>query len=136
MNSGGQSGEAQRTDVRCPFYGFGWPAATRLLLQEPGNRCGLALDRVQRCTMEEAGRPADMKLCPLAEELAHFIRCASPVIAFATQEHPDGLRIPRGFGARWPIRDELRLPDNAVVSHVERQYRAPPETGPPKGAPW
>jgi hypothetical protein len=67
---------------------------------------------------------------------AAFIRCASPVIAFATQEHPDGLRIPRGFGARWPIRDELRLPDNAVVSHVERQYRAPPETGPPKGAPW
>ena len=94
MNSGGQSREAQRTDVRCPFYGFGWPAATRLLLQEPGNRCGLALDRVQGCTMEEAGRPADMKLCPLAEELAHFIRCASPVIAFATQEHPDGLPYP------------------------------------------
>jgi hypothetical protein len=92
MKSGRQRrGNAEQPGVRCPFYGFGWPAATRLLLQERGNRCGLALDRVQPCTMEETGSVADMQRCPMAEELAHFIRCASPVIQFATPEHPDGL---------------------------------------------
>jgi len=77
--------------VRCPFYGFTWPEATRRLLHVPGNRCGLALDRFEPCAMEEAGREVDMDECPTAERLSHFIRSAGPVIAFITPEHPEGL---------------------------------------------
>ena len=81
----------QQLGARCPFYGFGWPAASHLLLHEGGNRCGLALDRVESCAMEEAGRDVDMQACPMADKFAHFIRLASPVIAFVTPDHPEGL---------------------------------------------
>jgi hypothetical protein len=77
--------------VRCPFYGFAWPAATSRLLHVDGNRCGLALDRVEPCAMEEAGREVDMEMCPTAQKLAHFVHIAAPVIAFVLPDHPEGL---------------------------------------------
>jgi hypothetical protein len=81
----------QRPVARCPFYGFAWPAASRRLLHEGGNRCGLALDRVEPCVMEEAGLDVDMEACPTVYTFAHFIRSAGPVIAFVTPDHPEGL---------------------------------------------
>ena len=75
----------------CPFYGFSWPAASLRLKQEGGNRCGLALDRIAPCAMEEAGLDVDIRMCPMADRMEHFIRCASPVIAFVTPDHPEGL---------------------------------------------
>jgi hypothetical protein len=77
--------------ARCPFYGFAWPEASLRLLHEGGNRCGLALDRVESCAMEEAGRDVDMQACPMADRFVHFIRAAGPVIAFVTPDHPEGL---------------------------------------------
>jgi hypothetical protein len=41
--------------------------------------------------MEESGRDVDMRVCPVADKLAHFIRSAGPVIAFVTPDHPEGL---------------------------------------------
>ncbi len=76
---------------RCPFYGFAWPAASLRLQYEGGNRCGLALDRIAPCAMEEAGWNVDIRMCPMADKMVHFIRCASPVIGFVTPEHPEGL---------------------------------------------
>lgn len=81
----------QHNGARCPFYGFSWPAASIRLSHEGGNRCGLALDRVESCAMEEAGRDVNMQTCPVADRFAHFIRAASPVIAFVTPDHPEGL---------------------------------------------
>jgi|SRR5882724_5771208 len=81
----------QQRGARCPFYGFAWPAASLRLLHEGGNRCGLALDRVESCAMEEAGRDVDMQACPMADRFAHFILSAGPVIAFVTPDHPEGL---------------------------------------------
>jgi len=78
-------------NARCPFYGFAWPAASLRLMQEGGNRCGLALDRADSCAMEDAGRDINMQACPLADKLVHFIRSAEPVIAFVTPDHPEGL---------------------------------------------
>ena len=77
--------------ARCPFYGFAWPAASLRLIHEGGNRCGLALDRVESCAMEEAGRIVNMQACPVADRLDHFIRSAAPVIAFVTPDHAEGL---------------------------------------------
>jgi hypothetical protein len=77
--------------ARCPFYGFAWPAASHRLVHEGGNRCALALDRFESCAMEEAGRDVDMQACPMADRLVYFIRSASPVIAFVTPDHPEGL---------------------------------------------
>ena len=76
---------------RCPFYGFSWPAASLRLQHEGGNRCGLALDRIAPCAMEEAGWDVDIRMCLMADKMVHFIRCASPVIAFVTPDHPEGL---------------------------------------------
>jgi hypothetical protein len=81
----------QQSGPRCPFYGFEWPAASLRLQRVGGNRCGLALDRVESCGMEEAGSDVDMQACPMAERFAHFIRSAGPVIVFVTPEHPEGL---------------------------------------------
>ena len=78
-------------NARCPFYGFAWPAASLRLMQEGGNRCGLALDRADSCAMEDAGWDINMQACPLADKLVHFIRSAEPVIAFVTPDHPEGL---------------------------------------------
>jgi hypothetical protein len=82
---------ARKQGVRCPFYGFAWPAGTSRLVHVAGNRCGLALDRVESCAMEEAGREVDMEKCPTAQTLAHFVRLAAPVIAFVVPDHPEGL---------------------------------------------
>jgi len=81
----------QHQGASCPFYGFEWPAASLRLQHEGGNRCGLALDRIAPCAMEEAGWNADIRMCPMADKMAHFIRCASPVITFVTPDHPEGL---------------------------------------------
>ena len=83
--------------VRCPFYGFGWPAATPRLMQVAGNQCGLALDRNEPCAMEEAGMEVDMEMCPTAQRLVHFIRSAGPVITFVVPDHPEGL----SYAAWW-----------------------------------
>ena len=77
--------------ARCPFYGFAWPAASLRLIHGGGNRCGLALDRVDSCVMEEAGRDVNMQGCPIADRLVHFICSAAPVIAFITHDHPEGV---------------------------------------------
>jgi hypothetical protein len=93
MESGGNElrhSKPQRY-TRCPFYGFAWPAASLRLIHEGGNRCGLALDRVESCAMEEAGRDVNMQACPVADRLDHFILLAAPVIAFVTPEHPEGV---------------------------------------------
>jgi hypothetical protein len=81
----------EKGGVKCPFYGFAWPASTSRLLHVSGNRCGLALDRFEPCAMEEAGQEVDMQECPTAKRLAHFVRLAGPVIAFVTPDHPEGL---------------------------------------------
>jgi hypothetical protein len=41
--------------------------------------------------MEEAGRDVNMQACPVADRLVHFISSATPVIAFVTPDHPQGL---------------------------------------------
>jgi len=81
----------QQPSVKCPFYGFEWPADTSRLVHVSGNRCGLALDRVEPCAMEQAGREVEIESCPTAKSLAYFIRSAGPVIAFVSPEHPEGL---------------------------------------------
>ena len=75
----------------CPFYGFAWPADSRRLIHEGGNRCGLALDRFDACAMEQAGCNVNMHACPMVHQFADFIRSAAPVIAFVTPDHPEGL---------------------------------------------
>jgi hypothetical protein len=82
---------AQPAGVRCPFYGFVWPAATSRLQHVAGNRCGLALDRVEACAMEAAGLEVDVRMCPAAQRLEHFIHSAGPVMAFVTPDYPEGL---------------------------------------------
>ncbi len=81
----------QQPRAKCPFYGFSWPAASLRLQHEGGNRCGLALDRIATCAMEEAGWDVDIRMCRMADKMVHFIRCATPVIAFVTPDHPEGL---------------------------------------------
>ena len=76
---------------KCPFYGFTWPSSTSRLQYVGGNRCGLALDRVEGCSMEAAGDEADIDRCPTGKELSRFVRLAAPVIAFVTPEHPEGV---------------------------------------------
>ena len=93
----------QKLGERCPFYGFSWPAASIRLQHEGGNRCGLALDRIAPCVMEEAGRDVDIRMCQMADKMVHFIHCASPVIAFVTPDHPEGLPY-----AEWQRRTMLR----------------------------
>ena len=87
----------KKPGVRCPFYGFAWPAGSPRLLQVAGNRCGLALDRVEPCGMEAAGREIDMEACPTALRLSQFIHLAGPVIAFVTPDHPEGI----SYTERW-----------------------------------
>lgn len=89
--------------ARCPFYGFVWPEASSRLFQVAGNRCGLALDRVEPCAMEQAGHEVDMETCPRANALGHFIRSADPVMSFVIQDHPEGLSY-----AEWWRRTMLR----------------------------
>ena len=102
--------------ARCPFYGFAWPVASHRLIHEGGNRCGLALDRVDSCAMEEAGRDVNMQACPIADGLANFIRAAAPVIAFVTPDHPEGLPY-----AVWCQRTML---EREIEGHLENR---PPE---------
>jgi len=83
--------QTRQQGVRCPFYGFAWPAATSRLQHVAGNQCGLALDRVESCAMDEAGREVNMEMCPTAQRLAHFVHLAGPVIAFVVPDHPEGL---------------------------------------------
>lgn len=80
-----------RPSVRCPFYGFVWPEDSRQLFQVMGNQCGLALDRVEPCAMEEGGENVDMEACSAAKKLAHFIRSADPVISFVILGQHEGL---------------------------------------------
>lgn len=88
-------GESRHTRLEaaggCPFHGFEWPADTPRLRRVAGNRCGLALDRVDPCGMEEAGREVDMLACPLAKKLSYFIRASLPVMAFVIPDHPQGM---------------------------------------------
>ena len=90
IGEGGGAG-ARQPRVRCPFYGFRWPEASCQLFQVTGNQCGLALDRVEPCAMEEAGQKVDMEACSAAKELAHFIRSADPVISFVILGQREGL---------------------------------------------
>ena len=95
----------EQSCARCPFYGFSWPAASLRLQYEGGNRCGLALDRIASCAMEEAGWDVDLRMCRTADKMAHFIRCASPAIAFVTPDHPEGLKYDE-----WRYRTMVRSP--------------------------
>jgi hypothetical protein len=93
MGSGGNEfwHSKPQDGARCPFYGFAWPASSHRLIHVGGNRCGLALDRLDSCAMEEAGRDVNMQACPMADRFAHFIGSAASVIAFVTPDHPEGL---------------------------------------------
>ena len=93
--------------VRCPFYGFAWPAATSRLQHVDGNQCGLALDQVESCAMEEAGLEVDIEMCPTALRLSQFVRLAAPVIAFVVPDHPEGLSY-----AEWRRREKLEPPND------------------------
>ena len=95
--------------VRCPFYGFEWPAASHRLVQVAGNQCGLALDRVESCAMEEECRAVDMENCPTAQRLEHFILAASSVMVFVTANHPEGLPY-----AVWLLHVMLRACDGSA----------------------
>lgn len=106
-----------QSGARCPFYGFAWPAASHRLTQEGGNRCGLALDRVDSCAMEEAGLEVDMMACPMADKLAHFVRSAAPVIAFVTPDHPEGL----SYGEWWHRTMVRRGIDVATIEGPENR---------------
>ena len=77
--------------IRCPFYGFAWPERSSRLQHVAGNRCGLVLDRVEPCAMEQADREVDMEACATAKGLLYFIRAAGPVIAFVVPDHPEGV---------------------------------------------
>ena len=110
--------EPQRV-VRCPFYGFAWPAASLRLIQEGGNRCALGLDRVESCAMEEGGRDVNMQVCPIANRFAHFISSAAPVIAFVTPDHPEGLPY-----AVWWHRTMLQRGMDAALREWPREHRA------------
>jgi hypothetical protein len=81
----------RQAGIRCPFYGFAWPEGSSRLQHVAGNRCGLALDRVEPCAMEEADQEVDMEACPTAKGLSYFVRSAGPVIAFVVPDHPEGV---------------------------------------------
>ena len=85
------AGHPRQQGVRCPFYGFEWPEGTSRLQHVAGDRCGLALDRVESCAMEEAGREINIEMCQTAQGLSHFVRLAIPVVAFVMPDHPEGL---------------------------------------------
>lgn len=89
----------RQADIRCPFYGFSWPEGSSRLIKVAGNRCGLALDRVESCAREEAGHAVDMEACARAKGLSYFIRSAGPVIAFVLPNCPEGLP----YNAWWRI---------------------------------
>src|SRR5947209_5103551 len=116
------SSHSRQSGARCPFYGFSWPAASLRLRFEGGNRCGLALDQIAPCAMEEAGWDVDIRRCPVADKMVHFIRCASPGITFATPDHPEGL--PYAEWRRRAISGEIAVtPELSPSGHHARSGR-------------
>ena len=111
----------RKPGVRCPFYGFVWPAATSRLQHVDGNQCGLVLDRVESCAMEEAGLEVNMEMCPTALRLSQFVRLAAPVIAFVVPDHPEGLSY-----AEWWRRTKLE-PANDDSPEAQHSHASAPD---------
>ena len=73
---------------RCPFYGFHWPANSRVLKDSGGDECGLDFENAGPCAMAAKGQTPDYDVCPVADRVRPLLEGGRWNIIFQPAELP------------------------------------------------